>query len=158
MLFVKANLLVYMQLLPGVPSNWRSAVSLCPANSHVITAQANALTAFAVSAFDVDFWLGSSQQSGSSSVNRGWAWIDGTSAANLNCGAVNATGCGMWAPSEPKCVTCVVLYCLSCRFCIAGTCMHVEPWDGHSTKVVCVLALLRARLCLAHVAWAPCLW
>lgn len=35
-------------------------------------------------------------------MNRGWAWMDGTAATNLNCGGINAVGCGAWSLDEPN--------------------------------------------------------
>ena len=47
-------------------------------------------------------WLGCSQLSGSTHMNRGWSWIDGTPASNMNCGAPDASGCGIWSIDYPK--------------------------------------------------------
>ena len=46
-------------------------------------------------------WLGCSQLSGSAYMNRGWSWIDGTPAGNLNCGAPDERGCGIWDGFSP---------------------------------------------------------
>ena len=44
-----------------------------------------------------------SQSSGASQRAAGWSWVDGTSAANLNCGSgAGGDGCGLWNTGEPK--------------------------------------------------------
>jgi hypothetical protein len=45
-------------------------------------------------------WLGA-RRTVSSSIAEGWVWIDGTSAAALNCGG---QGCGPWvtSPAQPE--------------------------------------------------------
>ena len=44
-----------------------------------------------------------SQSGGASQRAAGWSWVDGTSAANLNCGSgAGGDGCGLWNTGEPK--------------------------------------------------------
>ena len=47
----------------------------------------------------------------------GWQWIDGTSAAAINCGALN---CGPWASGEP-----MYVFSLMIRAYIPANCSHV---------------------------------
>jgi hypothetical protein len=105
---------------------WWTAMTSCPMNSHLLTmagasvngglhAYSRTLTSSAASVF---FWVGASQSSTATSLNRGWAWIDGTSASNMNCGAAGEQGCGLWIvwptlADEPKCVGVITPVCLS---------------------------------------------
>jgi hypothetical protein len=82
--------------------SWLTAMTACPMNSHLLTmagASVNSgLFAFSRSVSGSNFWVGASQSSAATFVNREWAWIDGTPAsANLNCGAPGDQGCGLWA-------------------------------------------------------------
>ncbi len=88
--------------------NWWNAMISCPRNSHLLTmagASVNTgLHAFSrtLTSSGSSFWVGASQSSTATSVNRGWAWIDGTSAsASLNCGAPGDQGCGLWPGDQP---------------------------------------------------------
>ncbi len=90
--------------------SWLAALAACPVASHLLTmagtSRNSGLYAFSRSVSGEDFWIGASQSSIATSVNRNWAWIDGTSAsANLNCGVPGDQGCGLWAVAfalEPK--------------------------------------------------------
>jgi hypothetical protein len=91
-------------------SNWIALMTACPRTSHLLTMAGmfknSGLHAFLRAVSGDNFWVGASQSSAASSINRGWAWIDGTSSANLNCGAAGDQGCGLWAATpgvmEPK--------------------------------------------------------
>ena len=49
------------------------------------------------------FMVGCSQASSASQRGASWSWIDGTDAANINCGNfVGGESCNLWASGEPK--------------------------------------------------------
>ncbi len=78
--------------------------------------------------YSVGMLCACSQSGGASQRADGWSWVDGTSAANLNCGSgAGGDGCGLWNTGEPKYV--LVWRCYVCVFQIANV----------ITLVVCVL-------------------
>lgn len=85
-------------------ANWKQASVACPAGSHLLTLRSTGpftLLTYATSLYQVgiaSMYIGCSQPSGAGLALTGWAWVDGTSAANLNCGS---TGCGAWATGLP---------------------------------------------------------
>jgi hypothetical protein len=88
---------------------WSSAMLSCSMNSHLLTmagaTRSSGLFAFtrSLTVTAGEFWVGASQSSAGSHINRGWAWIDGTSAsANMNCGAPGERSCGLWTLNEPR--------------------------------------------------------
>ena len=88
-------------------STWTAASVGCPAGSHMITVRssipASGLAAFVrVSVTAVGLWIGASQSSSALYRNRGWMWLDGTGASNLNCGTNNAVSCGVWETGGPE--------------------------------------------------------
>lgn len=49
--------------------------------------------------------VGCQQSSDATTRGTKWSWVDGTDAANLNCGTgLGGQGCGLWKSGEPKCV------------------------------------------------------
>ena len=89
--------------------HWTIAMDACPMNSHLLTmagtSKNSGLHAYSRTVSGDNFWIGASQSSTATSVNREWAWIDGTPSGNsLNCGAPGGQGCGLWSSNEPKCV------------------------------------------------------
>ena len=85
---------------------WGTAMTSCPMNSHLLTmagaSMSTGLFAFSRNVSASNFWVGASQSSSSTAVNRGWAWIDGTSATvNLNCDAAASGPCGLWREFAP---------------------------------------------------------
>lgn len=92
--------------------NYTNALASCPSGSHLVTVAApNASvshlydTVLSVSnyyAAGTLVWVGCSQARAQPYKNAGWAWIDGTSNANLYNGRNNITGFGLWASNEPE--------------------------------------------------------
>ncbi len=85
---------------------WGTAMLSCPMNSHLLTiagaSMSTGLFAFSRNVSASNFWVGASQSSLSIAMNRGWAWIDGTSATvNLNCDAAASGPCGLWREFAP---------------------------------------------------------
>ncbi len=96
-----------VQLSGATFANWTAASVGCPAGSHMLTVRsssvASGLTQFVVVSICTGIcFAGGSQSSTAVHRNRGWAWIDGTDASNLNCGTPDAIGCGLWVGGEPK--------------------------------------------------------
>ena len=93
-------------------SSWTAASVGCPAGSHMLSIRASSLPSTGLHRFvetDVhttgEGYAGASQSSLATVRNRGWAWVDGTDASNLNCGTANQLGCGVWSlhnGGEPK--------------------------------------------------------
>ncbi len=90
-------------------ASWTAASVGCPAGSHMLTARfmspasATGLAAFIQTRITSAYIrIGASQSSTAVYRNRGWAWVDGTDASNLNCGAPNAVSCGAWAGGQPE--------------------------------------------------------
>jgi hypothetical protein len=88
-------------------STWTLASTGCWPGSHLLTV-ASSITSAGLMAFatalhpsQTNFHMGCSQATSSSARAMGWAWIDGTPASNLNCGA-GGNGCGIWNTNEPK--------------------------------------------------------
>ncbi len=88
-------------------SSWTLASTGCWPGSHLLTV-ASSITSAGLMAFatalhpsQTNFHMGCSQATSSSARAMGWAWIDGTTASNLNCGA-GGNGCGVWNTGEPK--------------------------------------------------------
>ncbi len=96
-----------LQVSGSMFGSWTAASVGCPAGSHMLTVRSslktNGLTQFvAVSICTGKCYAGASQSSTAVYRNRGWAWVDGTDASSLNCGAPDTIGCGLWLGAEPK--------------------------------------------------------
>lgn len=51
------------------------------------------------------FTIGCSQTASATTRGTAWTWIDGTDAANINCGTgLGAQGCNLWGTGYPRCV------------------------------------------------------
>jgi hypothetical protein len=78
-----------------------SRVDPCPVGSHLLTLKGSnplsGLFAFANTLTVDEYWLGAFQSYTATNRNRGWTWVDGTDAANLNCGEVDTLGCNLWS-------------------------------------------------------------
>ena len=94
-------------------TSWSEANTACStlaAGAHLATVlgtgQTTKLMAFVASlAPGVSVYMGCSQSPSATQRGAGWSWVDGTNAANLNCGSGNGgEGCGVWnaGTSEPK--------------------------------------------------------
>lgn len=129
---------------------WSVANTSCPVGTHMITFAApsynnNPLLSLTTSLTGWVYWVGCSQAWASIARNRGWSWVDGTPTTNnLDCGGLEATGCGLWRPwsYEPKCVLgpppcscaslclCVcVRVCASVRVCLCS-CVRARDADA----------------------------
>jgi hypothetical protein len=110
---------------------WAEASVGCPTGSHMWTLRSFAPTSstglhqFVIENVNgaLNGWAGASQSSLATSMNREWAWIDGTNAANLNCGAANQIGCGVWTDGEPK----YVCLAISAQFAVVAQLLSVPP-------------------------------
>lgn len=94
-----------IQRYPVVGGNWNRA--MCGFGSHLVTfrgsSKTSGLSALVTASGTGSSWLGCVQSGSSSQVARGWTWVDGTPADNLNCGTeTGGSGCGLWSASEPK--------------------------------------------------------
>lgn len=87
---------------------WPMASRACPSGSHLVTVRSftsggsTGLLHFLSTETIFNVWMGMSQSLDSVVRNRGWSWVDGTDSVNLNCGAANDVGCGVWGRIEPK--------------------------------------------------------
>ena len=92
-----------VQLSTFSVASYDEAAALCPAGSHLLTVSGNSddsmLLKYASSLYEGgSFFVGCQQAPNSQEPFQDWGWVDGTSAANLNCGE---PGCGLWpAQSE----------------------------------------------------------
>ncbi len=95
-----------LQVTGTTSASWTAALTACPLNSHLLTISSTStagLLTFSTTLSTANYWVGASQISTATNRNRGWAWYDGTSAAaNLNCGAVDTLGCGLWYSTAPE--------------------------------------------------------
>ncbi len=109
--------------------SWLTAMTACPMNSHLLTmagASVNSgLFAFSRTVSEEYFWVGVSQPDVTTSVNRNWTWLDGTSATiNLNCDAVNgSSACGLWREFSPEYVDPARTSFAWCVFCFRDVLM-----------------------------------
>lgn len=99
-----------VKLSGSTVGSWSSAMAACPPGSHALSIGSSnrtyGLLAFATSLAaqsSYSIYYGCSQAPGSSQRSRGWSWVDGTPAGNLNCGnGSGGDGCGIWAPQQPE--------------------------------------------------------
>ena len=99
------------------PLNFTAANNACKAqgvNGHLLTfrytGRSGSILSAATTLSSATFWVGGYQLPTAIHRGAGWLWVDGTDAANLNCGSfTGATACNSWATNpEPK-------YVLQCR-------------------------------------------
>jgi hypothetical protein len=89
-------------------SSWAEANASCPSGSHLLTISSSSnstgLSVFAGSLFRTSFaYIGCYQSPSATQRAQGWSWVDGTPAANLNCGSGSGGGgCGVWGADEPR--------------------------------------------------------
>ena len=88
-----------------VETGFAEALIGCPPGSHMLTVGSDTretgLLRFAMSITPVSIYIGCRQTDGTA-MARGWSWVDGTPAYNLNCGDGNEHACGVWGGEEPK--------------------------------------------------------
>jgi hypothetical protein len=114
---------------PTAVANWAAARSACPTGSHLLTMKASTWSSTGIgsavaSIFTGTLWYGCSQSSTATQKAVGWSWVDGSNAANLNCGTGNGgEGCGVWSPGEPKYVFQVAL-----TKSLSSLCIHSRLW------------------------------
>ena len=118
-----------MQESTFLVTNWEEAKVSCTPGSHLITFNSRVLEAsslltavlpYVASLSPRSLWVGCQQSPTALFPLRGWSWVDGSDASNLNCG--NGVGaCGMWlrSPSTLPVVDypCNSLECHARDFC-----------------------------------------
>jgi hypothetical protein len=84
------------------------------------------------------FWWMGAERTGSSAL-LGWSWVDGTSASNLNCGAVGCSG--VWSTSNPD--------------NLGGTQDRIRFWPDSSAGNDASSALTSSYVCECEIVCPP---
>ena len=77
---------------------------------------------------------------------QGWAWVDGTPAANLNCG-VGGDGCGLWHLNKPDDNGCRGDEGACQNYCVLNSGLLDDfEWASASSSFICELDLVPGAL------------